>query len=107
MVCAEVCVCVCVCVCVRVHMCMCVFWCYAWWVCCVHTQISYMTSAWGRMCKILGQRFVQYLPVVMEPLLKVASIQPEITFIDCEWAGWDGICVLGRSEEWVVYYIQG
>ena len=94
-VCVRACVCV-VCVhaymhgvCVHVHMCMCVFWCYAW--CAVYTQISYMTSAWGRMCKILGQRFVQYLPVVMEPLLKVASIQPEITFIDCEWAGWDGM----------------
>ena len=47
-----------------------------------------MMSAWGRMCKILGQSFVQYLPVVVEPLLKVASIQPEITFIDCEWVGW-------------------
>ena len=103
MVCAEVCACVRACVCVC-GVCACI---HAWCVCacayvhvrllvlrmegCVHTQISYMTSAWGRMCKILGQRFVQYLPVVMEPLLKVASIQPEITFIDCEWAGWDGM----------------
>ena len=41
---------------------------------------------------------MQYLPVVMEPLLKVASIQPEITFIDCEWAGWMGWNVSTRPQ---------
>ena len=95
----QTCVCVCVvcaCVhvwlaCVRVCVCVCVSSGAMHGGCAVYTQISYMTSAWGRMCKILGQRFVQYLPVVMEPLLKVASIQPEITFIDCEWVGWDGM----------------
>ena len=33
-------------------------------------QISYMISAWARMCKILGKEFQQYLPVVMGPLMK-------------------------------------
>jgi len=34
------------------------------------------------MCKLLGQGFVQYLPVVMGPLMKAASIRPEVTMVD-------------------------
>ncbi|XP_076804847.1 importin-5-like [Clavelina lepadiformis] len=47
-------------------------------------QISYMISAWARMCKLLGQNFVQYLPVVMGPLMKAASIRPEVTMLDSQ-----------------------
>ena len=43
-----------------------------------------MISAWARMCKIIGPGFVQYLPVVMGPLLQAASIKPEIVILDCE-----------------------
>ena len=46
-------------------------------------QVSYMISAWARMCKIIGRGFVQYLPVVMGPLIQVASIKPEIAIVDC------------------------
>uniref|UniRef100_A0A672RNX8 Importin-5-like n=1 Tax=Sinocyclocheilus grahami TaxID=75366 RepID=A0A672RNX8_SINGR len=45
-------------------------------------QISYMISAWARMCKILGKEFQQYLPVVMGPLMKTASIKPEVALLD-------------------------
>jgi hypothetical protein len=47
-------------------------------------QVSYMMSAWARMCKILGDQFIQYLPIVMGPLMKVAQHKPEITFIDAD-----------------------
>jgi len=47
-------------------------------------QISYMISAWARMCKLLGSKFVQYLPVVMGPLMKAASIRPEVTMLDTQ-----------------------
>lgn len=46
------------------------------------SQISYMISAWARMCKILGKEFQQYLPVVMGPLMKTASIKPEVALLD-------------------------
>lgn len=36
------------------------------------------------MCKLLGQRFVEYLPVVMGPLMKAASIRPEVTMLDSQ-----------------------
>lgn len=45
-------------------------------------QISYMISAWARMCKIIGPGFVEYLPVVMGPLLQAAGIKPEIAIVD-------------------------
>jgi len=37
-----------------------------------------------RMCKLLGQEFVQYLPVVMGPLMKAASIKPEVAMLDSQ-----------------------
>ncbi|XP_065887495.1 importin-5-like [Dysidea avara] len=46
-------------------------------------QISYMISAWARMYKILGDQFVQYLPVVMKPVLQAAKMKPEVAIIDC------------------------
>ena len=45
---------------------------YTYW------QVSYLISAWARMCKILGPEFEQYLPMVMPPVLKAASIKPEV-----------------------------
>ncbi|XP_064614966.1 importin-5-like isoform X2 [Liolophura sinensis] len=47
-------------------------------------QVSYMISAWARMCKILGSEFQQYLPLVMGPVLRAASIKPEVTLVDSE-----------------------
>lgn len=45
-------------------------------------QMSYLISAWARMCKIIGKDFVQYLPVVMPPVLKAAQIKPEVALLD-------------------------
>lgn len=44
-----------------------------------------MISAWARMCKILGKEFQQYLPVVMGPLMKTASIKPEVALLDSRY----------------------
>ena len=40
-------------------------------------QISYMISAWARICQILGDEFHQYLPTVMGPLMTAASFKPQ------------------------------
>lgn len=53
-------------------------------------QVSYMISAWARMCKIMGTEFTQYLPLVMPPLMKVASIKPEVAIIDSK-SRYDGL----------------
>ena len=41
-----------------------------------------MIAAWARMCKIMGKEFEQYLPMVMGPLLRAASLKPEVTLLD-------------------------
>ncbi|XP_077293524.1 karyopherin beta 3 isoform X2 [Arctopsyche grandis] len=45
-------------------------------------QTSYLISAWARICKILGSKFEQYLPLVMGPVMKMAAIKPEVALLD-------------------------
>ncbi|CAH0388175.1 unnamed protein product [Bemisia tabaci] len=47
-------------------------------------QTSYLISAWARICKILGKRFEQYLPLVIGPVMKTAGIKPEVVLVDNE-----------------------
>lgn len=47
-------------------------------------QMSYMISAWARICKILGPGFAPYLPLVMGPIMKTASMKPEVALLDNE-----------------------
>ena len=43
-------------------------------------QVSYLISAWARICKIMGKRFEPYLNLVMGPVLKTASLKPEVSW---------------------------
>lgn len=45
-------------------------------------QVSYMISAWARICKILGPEFAPYLPQVMPAVIKAADFKPEVTMIE-------------------------
>merc|ERR1719397_2236886 len=45
-------------------------------------QMSYMISAWARICKFLGAGFAPYLPMVMAPVKKTASMKPEVALLD-------------------------
>ncbi|XP_018335482.1 importin-5 [Agrilus planipennis] len=45
-------------------------------------QTSYLIPAWSRICKVMGKRFEQYLPVVMGPVLRTASMRPEVAVLD-------------------------
>ncbi len=47
-------------------------------------QLSYMITAWARICQILGSSFAPYLPMVMAPVLRTASIKPELTVLEPE-----------------------
>ncbi|PVZ98231.1 hypothetical protein BB558_005779 [Smittium angustum] len=47
-------------------------------------QISYLLAAWARLCKVMGQDFLPYLPTVMPPLLKSASLQPDFAVLDAD-----------------------
>ncbi|XP_026818169.1 importin-5-like [Rhopalosiphum maidis] len=46
-------------------------------------QTSYIiTSSWARMCKVMGQQFEQYLPLVIGPVMAAASLKPEVAYLD-------------------------
>ncbi|KAI9310005.1 armadillo-type protein, partial [Dichotomocladium elegans] len=47
-------------------------------------QTTYLLAAWARMCKMMGQDFLPFLPNIMPPLLQSARITPEFTFVDPE-----------------------
>ncbi|KGQ00860.1 hypothetical protein PAAG_12448 [Paracoccidioides lutzii Pb01] len=47
-------------------------------------QSSYLLHCWGRMCRVLNQDFVPYLPGVMPPLLQVASAKADVQILDDE-----------------------
>ncbi|KAI7872213.1 armadillo-type protein [Spinellus fusiger] len=47
-------------------------------------QTTYLLAAWARMCKMMGQDFLPYLPNIMPPLLQSAQLVPEITLVDVE-----------------------
>lgn len=58
-------------------------------------QISYMISAWARICKILGTQFEPYLPFVMPPVLKAASFKIQVALLDQ-----DDVDVVGSDNDW-------
>lgn len=45
-------------------------------------QSTYLLAAWARVCKMMGQDFLPYLPNIMPPLLQSARITPEFIFVD-------------------------
>ncbi|KAI7854692.1 armadillo-type protein, partial [Circinella umbellata] len=69
-------------------------------------QTTYLLAAWARMCKMMGQDFLQYLPNIMPPLLNSARVTPEFTFVDPEEEdveanypsedGWDFVAINGQ-----------
>ncbi|GAB0100009.1 importin-5 [Sergentomyia squamirostris] len=47
-------------------------------------QTAYLISALARICKIMGKQFARYLPLVMGPVMRTASIKPEVALLDNE-----------------------
>ncbi|KAI8430139.1 hypothetical protein MSG28_000535 [Choristoneura fumiferana] len=45
-------------------------------------QTSFLISAWSRICRIMGKNFAQYLPMVMEPVMRTAAMKPEVALLD-------------------------
>lgn len=64
-------------------------------------QLSYMMAAWARICRILGADFQSYLPYVMEPVLKAASLRIEIALLNEE-----DRAVLDNNSDWESVSVQ-
>lgn len=47
-------------------------------------QGSYLLHCWGRMCRVMGNDFLPYLPAVMPPLLELASAKADVHLLDGE-----------------------
>ncbi|XP_065207829.1 importin-5 [Planococcus citri] len=45
---------------------------------------TYLISAWARICIVLGKDFQPYLPLVIGPVMKTASMKPEVALFDNE-----------------------
>lgn len=45
-------------------------------------QGSYLLHCWGRMCRVMGNDFLPYLPSVMPPLLELASAKADVQILD-------------------------
>lgn len=45
-------------------------------------QTTYLITAWARICKVLGKHFQKYLPLVIGPVMKAASLKPEVALVD-------------------------
>ncbi|KAI1286009.1 Importin-5 [Halotydeus destructor] len=58
-------------------------------------QMSYMISAWARICKILGPQFEPYLPYVMGPVLRAANIKIEVALLDR-----DDVSTVQQETDW-------
>ncbi|KAL2013974.1 hypothetical protein VTN00DRAFT_1499 [Thermoascus crustaceus] len=66
-------------------------------------QSQYLLHCWGRMCRVLGQDFVPYLPGVMPPLLSVAAAKADIQLLDDE----DQIDQVEQDEGWELVPLKG
>ncbi|KAI0712864.1 armadillo-type protein [Cerioporus squamosus] len=67
------------------------------------TMLShFLIATWAKVCQALGEEFEPYLPVVMPPLLRVASSKADISIYDDEEEhedrdGWESISLDGRQ----------
>jgi hypothetical protein len=66
-------------------------------------QAQYLLHCWGRMCRVLEQDFVPFLPIVMGPLLEMAASKADIQLLDEEEVdkfdgedGWELVPLKGR-----------
>ncbi|KAI0350577.1 ARM repeat-containing protein [Trametes cingulata] len=67
------------------------------------TMLShFLIATWAKVCQALGEEFEPYLPVVMPPLLRVASSKADISIYDDDEEhedrdGWESISMDGRQ----------
>ncbi|KAF2859605.1 ARM repeat-containing protein [Piedraia hortae CBS 480.64] len=66
-------------------------------------QENYLLHCWGRMCRVLDQDFVPYLPAVMPPLMKLAQAKASVQFLNDE----ENLAQLEQLEGWELVPLKG
>ncbi|KAI0599648.1 armadillo-type protein [Biscogniauxia sp. FL1348] len=66
-------------------------------------QSQYLMHCWGRMCRVMGADFLQFLPNVMPPLVELASAKADIQLLDSE----DEIEQIQQEDGWELVPLKG
>jgi HEAT repeat protein len=66
-------------------------------------QAQYLMHCWGRMCRVMGQEFLPFLPNVMPPLLELASAKADIQLLDDD----EQIEQIQQEEGWELVPLRG
>jgi importin-5 len=66
-------------------------------------QAQYLMHCWGRMCRVLGQDFLPFLPSVMPPLMELASAKADIQLLDDE----EQVEQVQQDEGWELVPLRG
>jgi hypothetical protein len=65
-------------------------------------QCNYLLHCWGRMCRVMANDFLPYLPAVMPPLLELASAKADVQVIDD-----DELTNIDQEEGWELLPVRG
>ena len=68
-----------------------------------HPQAQYLLHCWGRMCRVLGQDFIPYLPGVMPPLMELAAAKADIQLLDDD----EQVEQIEQDEGWELVPLKG
>jgi hypothetical protein len=66
-------------------------------------QSQYLMHCWGRMCRVLAQDFLPFLPSVMPPLLELASAKADVQILDDE----EQVEQVQQEEGWELVPLKG
>ncbi|KAB8292948.1 hypothetical protein EYC80_007312 [Monilinia laxa] len=66
-------------------------------------QAQYLMHCWGRMCRVMGTDFLEYLGYVMPPLLELASAKADIQLLDDE----EEVEAVQAQEGWELVPLKG
>jgi hypothetical protein len=66
-------------------------------------QAQYLMHCWGRMCRVLGQDFLPFLPSVMPPLMELASAKADIQLLDDD----EQVEQVQQEEGWELVPLKG
>ncbi|KAI0205993.1 armadillo-type protein [Astrocystis sublimbata] len=66
-------------------------------------QAQYLMHCWGRMCRVMGVDFLNFLPSVMPPLVELASAKADIQLLDTD----DEIEQIQQEDGWELVPLKG
>jgi hypothetical protein len=66
-------------------------------------QASYLLHCWGRMCRVLGQDFLSFLPAVIPPLTELAGAKADIQLLDDD----EQVAQVEQEEGWELVPLKG